>query len=92
LRSQTGNIGGTLARHLVALGHQTAGLDIDNLGSAPRLVKAAGCTIWSPERIGSDSRSCRGRSTSRPRWRASSRGASTASSPTIRIGSLAVEA
>ena len=44
-----GGIGDTLRRWLPGASPWTAGLDIDDFGgSAPRLVAAAGCTVWSP--------------------------------------------
>jgi glycerophosphoryl diester phosphodiesterase len=44
-----GGFGDTLRRGLPGPSPWTAGLDIDDFGgSAPRLVAAAGCTVWSP--------------------------------------------
>jgi glycerophosphoryl diester phosphodiesterase len=44
-----GGIGDTLARGRPGPSPWTAGLDIDDFGgSAPRLVAAAGCAVWSP--------------------------------------------
>ena len=44
-----GGGGDTLRRWLPGASPWTAGLDIDDFGgSAPRLVAAAGCTVWSP--------------------------------------------
>ncbi len=44
-----GGGGDTLRRRLPGASPWTAGLDIDDFGgSAPRLVAAAGCTVWSP--------------------------------------------
>jgi glycerophosphoryl diester phosphodiesterase len=44
-----GGSGDTLARGRPGPSPWTAGLDIDDFGgSAPRLVAAAGCTVWSP--------------------------------------------
>jgi glycerophosphoryl diester phosphodiesterase len=44
-----GGSGDTLRRWLPGASPWTAGLDIDDFGgSAPRLVAAAGCTVWSP--------------------------------------------
>jgi glycerophosphoryl diester phosphodiesterase len=44
-----GGSGDTLARGRPGASPWTAGLDIDDFGgSAPRLVAASGCTVWSP--------------------------------------------
>jgi glycerophosphoryl diester phosphodiesterase len=47
--TQDGGDGDTLARGQPGASPWTAGLDIDDFGgSTPRLVAAAGCTVWSP--------------------------------------------
>jgi len=47
--TQDGGDGDTLARGQPGPSPWTAGLDIDDFGgSTPRLVAAAGCTVWSP--------------------------------------------